>query len=402
MLQWQNPWWRGEKSKIVLKWRERRYRWVPSWLSEISLEPFSLNFVVGPRQVGKTTGLHLLIDRLLEDGVEPLRIFFLDLDLIWDLDSFKRALDDYLRMRSHEGHDSCYIILDEVTSLEGWWKPIKGYIDLGILDNDVLILTGSSSLRVKGNAELFPGRMGRGVEVEALPLSFREFLRVKGVEVKRTGELERDMASLLPIRERVRELFREYMEVGGFPLSVNRDPAAEESFIRSTVGELLRLGRNPSLASAVVGSLFRKAPSPVSYSSIGSDVGVSYKTVRDYLEVLKGLMVVGEAPFIERGSGIVKWRKERKYFVRDPFLTRSLAGWVGVNPLPSAVYEWVVQEHLLRRFGGVYYTRDGYEVDAVADGLRVEVKAGKPHRRYPKDVLILDEDNMADFLAVIV
>ncbi|MDK2371995.1 MAG: ATP-binding protein [Candidatus Korarchaeota archaeon] len=400
MLEWQNPWWEGKKSKVVLKWEERKYKWVPSWLNEISLEPFSLNFVVGPRQVGKTTGLHLLIDRLIKGGVEPQRIFFLDLDLIWDLDSFKRALDDYLRMRAYEGHDSSYIILDEVSSLEGWWRLVKGYIDLGIFDNDVLILTGSSSLRVRGNAELFPGRMGKGVEVEALPLSFREFLQVKGIEVKRTGNLEKDMVSLLPVRERVRGLFRDYMRLGGYPLSVNEDPAAEESFIRSVIGELLRLGRNPSLASAVVGSLFKKAPSPLSYSSIGSDVGVSYKTVRDYLEVLKGLMVVGEAPFMESGS--VKWRKERKYFIRDPFLVRSLAGWVGVDPLPSAVYEWVVQEHLLRRFGRVYYWRDGYEVDAVAGGLRVEVKAGKPHRRYPRDVLILDEYNIADFLAVII
>jgi len=400
MLEWQNPWWRGEKSRIVLKWRKRRYRWIPSWLNKISLEPFSLNFVVGPRQVGKTTGLHLLIDKLLRGRMDPYRILFLDLDLVWDLDSFKRALDDYLRMRAREGHDSSYIMLDEVTSLEGWWRLIKGYIDLGIFDNDVLILTGSSSLRMKGNVELFPGRMGKGMEVEALPLSFREFLQVRGVEVRRTGDLERDLDTLLPVRGRVRELFREYMEVGGFPLSVNRDPTAEESFIRSITGELLRLGRSPSLTSAVVGSLFRKAPSPLSYSSIGADVGVSYKTIRDYLEVLKGLMVVGVAPFME--SGTVKWRKERKYFVRDPFLVRSLAGWVGVEPLPSAVYEWVVQEHLLRRFGSVYYWRNGYEVDAVADGLKVEVKAGKPHRRYPKDVLVLDEDNLADFLAVIV
>ncbi len=400
LLEWQNPWWRGKESQIILKWREKRHKWIPNWLNEISLEPFSLNFVVGPRQVGKTTGLHLLIEKLLKEGVDPHQILFLDLDLVWDLDSFKRSLDNYMRMRSYEGHDSSYIILDEVTSLDGWWRLIKGYVDMGIFKNDVLILTGSSSLRIRGETELFPGRMGKGVEVEALPLSFREFLEVKGITVKRTGDLERDMASLLPQRERIRELFQVYMNVGGFPLSVNDDPTAEESFIRSITGELLRLGRNPSLAAAVLSSLLRKAPSPLSYSSIGSDVGVSYKTARDYLEVLRGLMVIGEAPFMEAGA--IKWRKERRYFIRDPFLVRSLAGWTGVGPLPGAIYEWVVQEHLLRRFGSIYYWRDGYEVDALADGLKVEVKAGKPHRRYPKDVLVLDEENLADFLAVIV
>ncbi len=399
-LERQNPWWRGEESYILSQWRRRRIRWIPSWLDEIVLEPYSLNLVIGPRQVGKTTGLHLLVERLLRGGIDPLQILFMDLDLMWNLDLFRKTIDEYMGMRKQEGYDSSFILIDEVTSLEGWWRLIKGYVDVGVFENDVLVLTGSSSLRLRGEVELFPGRMGRGVEVEALPLSFREFLRVKGVEIKRTGDLEGDMARLLPIRGRLRELFREYMEVGGFPLSINRNPAAEESFLRSIIGELLRLGRSPSLTAGILGSLMRKAPSPVSYSSIGTDVGLSYKTVRDYLELLMGLMILGEAPFSE--AGVVKWRKERKYFFRDPFIARVLAEWTGVSFLPSALYEWVVQEHLYRRFGHIHYWRNGYEVDILADGMKVEVKLGKPHKRYPKDVLIIDEDNVAEFLAVIV
>ncbi|MCX8182619.1 MAG: hypothetical protein N3D12_05825 [Candidatus Methanomethyliaceae archaeon] len=37
-------------------------------------------------------------------------------------------------------------------------------------------------------------------------------------------------------------------------------------------------------------------------------------------------------------------------------------------------------------------------MDCIADDLRIEVKVGKPHRRYPKSVLILDEENIASFL----
>ena len=43
----------------------------------------------------------------------------------------------------------------------------------------------------------------------------------------------------------------------------------------------------------------------------------------------------------------------------------------------------MAQEHLYRKFGEVFYYRDGYEVDVIADGLKVEVKARKSHRRYP-------------------
>lgn len=46
----------------------------------------------------------------------------------------------------------------------------------------------------------------------------------------------------------------------------------------------------------------------------------------------------------------------------------------------------------MRGFGSVYYWRDGSEVNFVADKLRVEVKAGKPHRRYSERVRMLDEN----------
>lgn len=63
------------------------------------------------------------------------------------------------------------------------------------------------------------------------------------------------------------------------------------------------------------------------------------------------------------------------------------------------LYEWLVQEHLFRKFGSVHYHKNSCEIDCMAENLKVEVKAGKPHRRYLKDVLILDEENMASFLA---
>ncbi len=57
-----------------------------------------------------------------------------------------------------------------------------------------------------------------------------------------------------------------------------------------------------------------------------------------------------------------------------------------------------MQLHLLLKFNEVYYYKDSFEIDALAGNLRVEVKAGKPHRRYSKDVIILDEKDIPIFL----
>ncbi|RLF85217.1 ATP-binding protein, partial [Thermococci archaeon] len=57
-----------------------------------------------------------------------------------------------------------------------------------------------------------------------------------------------------------------------------------------------------------------------------------------------------------------------------------------------------VQEHLYRKFGEIYYYRDRYEIDVIADGLRVEVKAGKAHRRSPRNVVVLEKEDIPRFL----
>ena len=60
-----NPWWSGEKDVHIEKWKSMKIRWFPEWIEKLSLEPFSLNFVFGFRQLGKTTGIKLLIQKIL-------------------------------------------------------------------------------------------------------------------------------------------------------------------------------------------------------------------------------------------------------------------------------------------------------------------------------------------------
>jgi hypothetical protein len=45
-----------------------RGQWEPDVLEKVSLTPYSLNFIFGPRQIGKSTALILLVKRLLERG----------------------------------------------------------------------------------------------------------------------------------------------------------------------------------------------------------------------------------------------------------------------------------------------------------------------------------------------
>jgi predicted AAA+ superfamily ATPase len=393
----QNPWLEGRKDYHIEKWESMKIRWVPRWINEVSLEPYSLNFIIGPRQTGKTTGIKLLINELLKKNA-PESIFYFDCTLLTTTESLRKVLEEYLEIKKSEKVESSFIFLDEVTNLNGWWKIVKGYVDMGIFKDDVISISGSSSIKLKGEAELFPGRRGKGKDILVLPLTFKEFLEIKGVEIKSEKDIENDMKNLWKIEDKIRGEFKNYLKCGGFPLSINEDPTAEAQLIASIESELLRAGKSLELTQAIISSILRKAPSPLSFSTIGKDVGVSYKTVQEYIETLQRLFVLGSALFKQNR---IKWGKERKFFFLDPFLAKTLSLWTGEKYLESAFYEWLVQAHLQRKFNSVYYFRNKFEIDCIANNLKIEVKVGKPHRNYPKEVLILDEKNLPLFLAVL-
>ncbi len=370
-----NPWWSiKDWEKIdydIIKFTNMKIKWIPKWIDEVSLEPFSLNFIFGPRQVGKTTGIKLLIRKLLDEGYESSSILYLNCDLL----SNSKELLEILKRQE----DKKFIFLDEVTSLEYWWKTVKGLIDLGIFKDSIITISGSSSLKVSKFIESFAGRRGSGKNISVLPLSFKEFF-----ELLKFHKWD------------LNDAFRKYVETGGFPRSINEDPTFMLDLYSAIEKEFARIGKSYRIGREVIYGILAKAPSPVGFNTIASGIGVSHITVREYIETMQDMFIVGIA-YHKEGRKI-NFRKEKKIFLRDSFLAKTFSSIIGVELKKDFLYEWIVQEHLLRKYGDIFYWRNKYEIDIIADDLKIEVKAGKPHRRYPRYVKILDENEIPKFL----
>ncbi|MEM2184714.1 MAG: ATP-binding protein [Candidatus Methanomethylicia archaeon] len=370
-----NPWWFGEEDIDLERWEKQRIKWIPKWINDVSLNPFSLNFVLGPRQVGKTTGIKLLIKDLIEKGVNVNEIVYLNVELIPSVERFQEVLLLLLR-RGFK-----FVFMDEVTSLEGWWKPLKGLIDAGGFSNSVITVSGSMSLKLRREVELFPGRTGGGRVISVMPLSFTEFIKALKIE-GRSSEL--------------REAFEYYKMFGGFPNSINYREKFYGDWIKAFEGDILKIGLSVKTSYQIFTSLLSKLPSPISYQSIAGDVGVSYKTVAEYLEKFEDLYVLGLAYW--KWNRKVSFRREKKIFFRDPSILHTISFWTGEKFLDATLYENIVQEHLFRKFNEIYYYRNSFEIDCIAGNLKIEVKAGKPHRKYPKNTIILEEEDIPEFL----
>ena len=177
----QNIWWK-EKNLIeqdydIVKWREKKHKWIPDIINNIELKPFALHIILGPRQAGKTTVVKLLIKNLL-DKRDPKSVFYFNCENISDFKELEEVIQSYLDFKDSNDIINSIIFLDEITLPKEWYRTIKSLIDKGKLRNDVVILTGSSSISVKREVELFPGRRGNGKDFIIFPLSFRGFLKV--------------------------------------------------------------------------------------------------------------------------------------------------------------------------------------------------------------------------------
>ena len=232
-----------------------------------------------------------------------------------------------------------------------------------------------------GGTETFGGRRGKGKFVEVLPLTFKEYTKVLNTPY-------------LP--SPLKESLEKYFSTGGY-LAVLNNSISSEDIILFLKNDLKILERSPEIGKSILGVIIEKSPSPLSYHAIANELGISTKTVMEYLEIFENMFLIFNAKFKSLDKKI-KPRKERKYFFRDPFLAKSIGIWTGKSPSEASLYEWLIQEHMLRKFGEIYYWRNSYEIDCLAKNLKVEVKTGKPHRRYPKDVKILDKNNLIEFI----
>jgi AAA domain len=149
-------------------------------IEDVDLSRAVVHILRGPRQVGKSTDLKLLVRRALEAGVPARQIVYLSLDLFEDqpaaelVATVSRALE--LARRRPVGPR--LILLDEVTAARNWRTSIKVLWDNGRIDSDVVVCTGSSAIDLAhGAAERLPGRRGAGRDILVLPQSFASFAR---------------------------------------------------------------------------------------------------------------------------------------------------------------------------------------------------------------------------------
>ena len=224
-------------------------------------------FLFGPRRAGKSVVARRLLEKLpkntkkryvnLED---PKLINLLDISL---MDSFAKDLS---------AKDT--IVFDEVQLISGWEKWVRKAVDTRQCQ---IIVTGSSAKLL--SSEFATSLGGRGIGFQILPFSFSEFHRI------------------------TKKGFDDYLKTGGYP-EVVLNPEKKEKLLESYFELALIkdvITRYKVRDSAALRNfafyLLTNSGKQISLKKIRIALGLSYDTIRQFLEYLEAVFLVFQVPF---------------------------------------------------------------------------------------------------------
>ena len=363
-----------------------------------------IKVVTGVRRCGKSTMFDIYRDYLLNDGASAEQIVSINFEDIEyeELQDYK-ALYRYIMERLIPDRMN-YIFLDEIQHVTDYQKAVDS---LFLKDNCDVYITGSNAYFMSG--ELATLLTGRYVELDMLPLSFKEFC----------GGLDEERGEGLTLPEK----FNLYVETSSFPYVLKYQYGPQEAreymdgiyrtILLNDVVRRLKISDVNMLESVTrylmdnIGN--RTTPTTIANTMVSRQRKIDAKTVDRYLRGLTDSLMFYEARrYNIRGKEFLA--TQSKYYVCDVALRNMLVR--GRPGDTGRILENLVYLELRRRGYAVYVGQmaSDEEVDFVAekDGkleyyqvsqttleektLERELRSlRKIQDNYPKYLLTLDE-----------
>jgi uncharacterized protein len=341
--------------------------------------------VSGPRRAGKTYFLYQLIADLRDRiGIDRENIFYVNLEddrlhpyRTTDLDAL---IARYQEMFDINRDQDIYLFLDEIQNIDRWSAWVRRVHDLR---PDIrIIISGSSSKLL--STEIATNLRGRTFNVTILPVSYREFLRYRGIEPffgSSPGTPSAFPSTVQKIERK--KAFNEYLELGGFPQITFGN--AGEATRRQTLQEYFEVMllrdvieryqvRNPILLRTLARVLVNTVAKEFSFTKTRNTlrsmgIQTSTQTIIEYVQYFEDAFV-----FFTNPEYHASFRNQlafiKKVYCIDLGLANALAyrssedrGW----HLENLVYI-----ELLRRKKAIFYHRNTSECDfVIQEGLSI-------------------------------
>ena len=318
-----------------------------------------IKVITGVRRCGKSTLMQLFQKELLQSGVSEKQIIsinFEDYDFV-ELRNAK-ALYQYVVARLVEGVPN-YVFLDEIQHVDNYADVVDA---LFVKENVDLYITGSNAYLL--SSEIATLLSGRYVELQLLPLSFKEYVNATG----NTNDLERKYADYITFSSfpYAMAFDREVQMTNDYLRGIYSTIVLKDVMHRHSIGDAMMLENVMAFMADNIGNTLSVKKIADTLTSAGKKVDV--KTIEKYLSALCQSFILYPAKrYNIKGRQLLKTME--KYYLVDVALRNTLLG--SANADFGRILENVVYLELLRRYPNVYIGKtDAFEIDFVAVNMQ--------------------------------
>ena len=322
-----------------------------------------IKIITGIRRCGKSYFFKLIINFLIENGVNEDNILLIDLELPkFNHIKTREQLDEIVLEFLEEHHDKTYLFFDEIQNVSQWEISINGYFKLSNVD---IYITGSNSKLL--SKELATFLTGRYISIEMYPFSFNEFIDFKE-ELNQKAFFENEFNT------DIENYFDEYISYGGLPVTIDTKNHKEitlndlySSILLHDIVERYEI-RNIGLFSRITKFILENIGNLISAHSIYTylkheKINITKSTIYNYLEYLQNAYILSKVTREDLTS-----KKEisgsEKFYVMDQGFFKSQIEEKQLNI--GRILENIVYLELLRNDCKVTVgTINNYEIDFV-------------------------------------
>lgn len=296
--------------------------------------------ILGSRQVGKTSVLALLYEKLKNEA--KIYLDLEDIQLLEELNSLK--FDDFpLWLEEKLGSSlskKVYVFIDEIQYLDHPSSFLKYIFDH--FKQIKFIVSGSSTLEIK---KKFSDRLtGRKALYTLYPLSFEEFLIFKNKKFLLREKLnllnlingklkitQKDQKRVLFSKKEFLKYFEEFVIFGGYPKAVLTKDKAEKfsilkeiqaTYIRKDIKDLAEI-ENISAFNHLIEISSSQSANLLNFDELSNTLRINRKTLEKYLFLLENTFIINLLkPFFTNKRKEIS--KMPKLFLKDSGMRNAL------------------------------------------------------------------------------
>jgi len=307
---------------------------------------------IGIRRCGKTFTLYENAK-----NIEPENILFLDFEderliSLNTLESYDIIIDSY---KSLYPDRKPILFFDEIQNLKNWHFYLKRLH----VNNYKIFVTGSNANLISRDIATY--LKGRSIEINIYPFSFKEFLKIKEIKIKKTDFYTKQHVIL--------NLFEEFMQYGGFP-EIIKTTEDDKRTIAKNIYNLLfykdlitKFDKEEYLLKLVVNKIAENIGKEFSITSLANKIISVYKTtvptITSYFNILPEPFLTSNI-YQYRTSFIARQSKRKTYLADNSFIYLNR-----ITTDKSRLFENLIFNYLLREYKEVFYykTKNNKEVD---------------------------------------